>query len=108
MPGFSRQEQGWLSNLVLAQRGKLAKMKPAFDDDPRLAALAFCLRTAVVFHRGRRNLALPAIEAARRGKTYRLGVERGWLAGNQLIDVALREDAQQWASVGVTLEIEEV
>jgi exopolyphosphatase/guanosine-5'-triphosphate,3'-diphosphate pyrophosphatase len=108
MPGFSRQEQGWLSNLVLAQRGKLAKMKPAFDDDPRLAALAFCLRMAVIFHRGRRNLAMPRIEAARRGKTYRLGVERGWLQENQLIAVALREDAQQWAGVGVTLEIEEI
>src|SRR6185503_7091289 len=35
MPGFSRQAQAWLSNLVLAQRGKLTKMRPAFDEDPR-------------------------------------------------------------------------
>src|SRR6185312_3112713 len=56
MPGFSRQEQGWLSNLVLAQRGKLSKMRAAFDDDPRLAALAFCLRLAVIFYRSRRTL----------------------------------------------------
>src|SRR5688572_14352651 len=46
MPGFSSQAQGWLSNLVLAQRGKLTKMRPAFDDDPRLPALALCLRPA--------------------------------------------------------------
>jgi len=39
----SRQEQGYLSNLVLAQRGKLSKMRAAFDDDPKLATLALCL-----------------------------------------------------------------
>jgi exopolyphosphatase/guanosine-5'-triphosphate,3'-diphosphate pyrophosphatase len=108
MPGFSRQEQAWLSNLVLAQRGKLTKMRDAFEADARLAALAFCLRTAVVFHRGRRTLPLPKIEVSRRGKTYRVGVARAWLQDNQLIAVALREDAEEWAGVGVTLEIEEL
>jgi exopolyphosphatase/guanosine-5'-triphosphate,3'-diphosphate pyrophosphatase len=107
MPGFSRPEQGWLSNLVLAQRGKLAKMKPAFDDDPRLAALAFCLRVAVIFHRSRRTLHLPRIEAARRGKAFRLGIEAGWLADHTLVAAALGEEAEQWAAVGATLEIEE-
>src|SRR6185503_6094141 len=65
MPGFSRQEQGYLSNLVLAQRGKLAKMGPAFEDDPRLAALALCLRLAVIFYRSRRTLKLPRLSIRR-------------------------------------------
>ncbi len=75
MPGFSRQEQGWLSNLVLAQRGKLGKMRAAFDDDPRLAALAFCLRLAVIFQRSRRSLQLPKLEVARKGREWRFRID---------------------------------
>ena len=105
MPGFSRQEQGWLSNLVLAQRGKLGKMKAAFDDDPRLAALAFCLRTAVIFYRSRRNLKLPRMEASRRGRGFRLALEPRWLEDHSLIAVALEAEREQWASVGLELEL---
>jgi exopolyphosphatase/guanosine-5'-triphosphate,3'-diphosphate pyrophosphatase len=96
MPGFSRQEQGWLSNLVLAQRGKLAKMRAAFDDDPRLAALAFCLRVAVIFYRSRRALDLPRIEAARTAHAFRLDVEPAWLAEHTLVALALDQEREQW------------
>jgi len=106
MPGFSRQEQGWLSNLVLAQRGKLSKMRAAFDDDPRLAALAFCLRVAVIFHRSRRTLKLPKMKAARKAKGFRLEVDGGWLQRHTLVDLALEQEREQWSSVGLTLELE--
>jgi exopolyphosphatase/guanosine-5'-triphosphate,3'-diphosphate pyrophosphatase len=107
MPGFSRQDQAWLSNLVLAQRGKLAKMKAAFDDDPRLATLAFCLRVAVILHRSRRTLEMPKLEAGRRGRDFRLGVEAGWFADHTLVRAALEDEAQQWAAVGSALVLEE-
>jgi exopolyphosphatase/guanosine-5'-triphosphate,3'-diphosphate pyrophosphatase len=97
MPGFSRQEQGWLSNLVLAQRGKLSKMRAAFDDDPRLAALAFCLRVAVIFYRSRRALDLPRIEAARTAHGFRLDVDPAWLAEHTLVALALDQEREQWA-----------
>ena len=104
MPGFSRQEQGWLSNLVLAQRGKLSKMRAAFDDDPRLAALAFCLRLAVIFYRSRRTLKLPKMKVARRPREFRLEVDPAWLAENSLVALALEAEREQWASVGYALE----
>jgi exopolyphosphatase / guanosine-5'-triphosphate,3'-diphosphate pyrophosphatase len=104
MPGFSRQEQGWLSNLVLAQRGKLLKMRAAFDDDPRLAASAFCLRLAVIFYRSRRTLKLPKIKVARRPKAFRLELDPAWLAENSLAALALDAEREQWASVGYALE----
>ena len=107
MPGFSRMEQGWLSNLVLSQRGKLAKMRAAFDDDPRLAALAFCLRVAIIFYRSRRTLKLPRIEVSRRERGFRIAVDREWLSGNSLVAVALEAEIAQWASVGIDLEIVE-
>jgi exopolyphosphatase/guanosine-5'-triphosphate,3'-diphosphate pyrophosphatase len=107
MPGFSRQEQGWLSNLVLAQRGKLSKMRAAFDDDPRLAALAFCLRVAVIFHRSRRTLKLPRIRARAGPGEFRLEVEPAWLDEHTLIAIALQAEVEQWKSVGIRLALQE-
>ncbi len=104
MPGFSRQEQGWLSNLVLAQRGKLSKMRAAFDDDPRLAALAFCLRVAVIFYRSRRALKLPRMKAARKPRGFRLEVDRAWLEDHSLVALALEAEKEQWSSVGMSLD----
>ena len=105
MPGFSRQEQGWLSNLVLAQRGKLAKMRAAFDDDPRLAALALCLRIAVIFYRSRRALELPRLELERLVGGYRLSIGGRWLEDHTLIAVALEAERAQWADVGIELDL---
>jgi exopolyphosphatase/guanosine-5'-triphosphate,3'-diphosphate pyrophosphatase len=103
MPGFSRQEQGFLSNLVLAQRGKLAKMRAAFDDDPRLAALAFCLRLAVIVHRSRRQVPLPRMELALDARAWRLAIEKGWLEANSLVQLALEREVEEWQSVGYRL-----
>jgi len=105
MPGFSRQEQGWLSNLVLAQRGKLAKMRAAFDDDPRLAALALCLRLAVIFHRSRRSLALPRLRLLQDGDDWRLEIEEAWLREHSLVDVALEREKEEWESGGRKLKV---
>jgi exopolyphosphatase/guanosine-5'-triphosphate,3'-diphosphate pyrophosphatase len=109
MPGFSRQEQGWLSNLVLAQRGKLSKMRAAFDDDARLGAAAFCLRLAVIFYRSRRSLALPKqLRVSRKGRAWRLDVGREWLERHTLVAVALEHEREEWDSVGAELEVVEV
>jgi exopolyphosphatase/guanosine-5'-triphosphate,3'-diphosphate pyrophosphatase len=105
MPGFSRQEQGYLSNLVLAQRGKLAKMRAAFAGDPRLAALAFCLRLAVIFYRSRRTLKLPRLDAWRNASGFSLAVDPRWLDDHSLVAVALEQEKEQWRSVGLDLEI---
>jgi exopolyphosphatase/guanosine-5'-triphosphate,3'-diphosphate pyrophosphatase len=107
MPGFSRQEQGYLSNLVLAQRGKLSKMRAAFDDDPRLAALALCLRLAVILYRSRRSLKLPKLSLARNDDGFRLRVDGRWLADNGLVAVALESESEQWNGVGRRFEVVE-
>ena len=106
MPGFSRQEQGYLSNLVMAQRGKLAKMRQPFDDDPRLATLAFCLRVAVIFHRSRRSLPLPKLRAEARPGGYRLRIPQDWLEDQTLVAHALEGEREEWRSVGLLLELE--
>lgn len=107
MPGFSRQEQGYLSNLVLAQRGKLLKMRAAFDDDPKLAALAFALRLAVIFYRSRRNFKLPKLAVARNDSGFRLEIDSKWLADHTVVALALDSERGQWDSVGLSLEVVE-
>lgn len=104
MPGFSRQEQGWLSNLVLAQRGRLAKMRAAFDDDASLTDVAMCLRLAVIFHRSRRTLKLPPVRLARRAKGFRLELDGEWLARNTLVAIALEAERGEWDAVGIAFE----
>jgi exopolyphosphatase/guanosine-5'-triphosphate,3'-diphosphate pyrophosphatase len=104
MPGFSRQEQGWLSNLVLAQRGRLSKMKAAFEDDPILAEMSLCLRVAVIFHRSRRTLKLPRLRLMRKGKGPRLEIDGDWLAKNTLVAIALEAERGEWDSVGLAFE----
>ena len=107
MPGFSRQEQGWLSNLVLAQRGSLGKMRAAFEDDPDLQDLAVPLRLAVILHRSRRTLKLPKIKLERKPRGYRLEIERNWLEHHTLVAHALEGEHEQWDSVGVAFEVAE-
>ncbi len=102
MPGFSRQDQGWLSNLVLAQRGRLPKMKAAFADDPLLARAAACLRLAVIFHRSRRTAKLPPLRLEARGRSgFRLSMPRTWLAAHSLVAVALESESHEWAALDV-------
>ncbi|MBL0141222.1 MAG: exopolyphosphatase [Betaproteobacteria bacterium] len=104
MPGFSRQEQGWLSNLALAQRGHLVKMREAFETDSALATTALCLRLAVIFYRSRRTLKLPRLRLTRKAKSFRLEVEGGWLAENTLVATALETERAEWDSVGLAFE----
>jgi exopolyphosphatase/guanosine-5'-triphosphate,3'-diphosphate pyrophosphatase len=107
MPGFSRPEQARLANLVLAQRGKLAKARDAFARDPELAALAFCLRIAVILYRSRRNLKPPKLAASRKGKGLRLSLSRGWLDDHGLVAIALEAERGEWESVGLSFEYAE-
>ena len=105
MPGFSRQEQGWLSNLVLAQRGApRRRCGRRSTTTPSLATLALCLRLAVIFYRSRRTLRLPRLQLARKAKGFRLEVDGDWLAKNTLVAIALEAERDEWESVGLGFE----
>ena len=84
---------------------QLNKMKPAFDEDPRLAPLAFCLRLAVIFYRSRRNLKLPKMKVSRDGKEFHLAIDAAWLEDHTLAAIALDAEKEQWSATGYTLEI---
>jgi exopolyphosphatase/guanosine-5'-triphosphate,3'-diphosphate pyrophosphatase len=104
MPGFSRNEQGQLSLLVLAHRRSLkkvfAQLNSAVDWRSVLA-----LRLAALFYRGRSDIALPAFHAKAQGSKYRLGLDGEWLTRNPLTATALLEESKEWEKIGFELRI---
>lgn len=99
MPGFSKMEQERLSVLALAHRGSVGKVRD-FIGEPVDFALLFALRLATLFHRSRRDIKLPRLEARMGNAEYELTIERGWLENNPLTDTALAAEMEEWAALG--------
>lgn len=94
LPGFSQYEQILLSALVSCQRRKITAS--AFDKLPRpwgarLRHLIVPFRLAVLMHRSRSYLPLPAISLAASKNSVALHTPEGWLDENPLTraDLAL-------------------
>ena len=104
MPGFSRMEQERLARLVLAHRGKLRRAEASGGSDADWPLVA-ALRLAVLFHRSRRDVALPPLTLKLRGQRLTLAVPPAWLAANPLTRAALREEAEKWRQANVGLEL---
>jgi exopolyphosphatase / guanosine-5'-triphosphate,3'-diphosphate pyrophosphatase len=109
MPGFSKREQASLAAIVLAQRGKLAKLHADALADPAFVARAMALRLAVLLCRSRRNVNTKLYTLSRRGGSnpaYAVTVDATWLAKNDLTAYELKQESDEWASAGVTLAID--
>ena len=106
MPGFSKRDQKRLSHLVLAQRGKLERLFEVIDE-PREWMLIFCLRTAAVLHRARRDSAFPEVKVSVSGNGYRLVIDSAWLDEAPLTASALADEKEQWSAQGMTLRVQE-
>ncbi len=104
MPGFSKRDQGRLSRMVLAHRGKLDRIQ-AITPEPRDWRLIFCLRLAALLHRARDDLPLAQIEVAATERGFRLGVDDAWLAASPLTAAALEEEAKQWSGLNMELRV---
>jgi exopolyphosphatase/guanosine-5'-triphosphate,3'-diphosphate pyrophosphatase len=78
MPGFSKDEQARLARIVLAHRGKLAKIDglPARSPD---WALVFCLRVAALLCRSRVDVPLARVGARATDSGFQLQLPAGWL-----------------------------
>ena len=105
MPGFSKREQAALANLVLAQRGKLAKVAGDLPSEASFAAKVLCMRLAVLLSRSRRSVDAKRFALAKVNNDFRLSVDATWLETNSLTDYELGQEAQEWASTGMKLEI---
>jgi exopolyphosphatase/guanosine-5'-triphosphate,3'-diphosphate pyrophosphatase len=104
MPGFSRMEQSQLAQLVLAHRGKLAKLQD-LNPVPGDWALVFCLRLASLFCRSRTDLELPQIACEMTQSGFRLLLPDALLENHPLSAAALATEAEEWKSTGLRLEV---
>jgi exopolyphosphatase/guanosine-5'-triphosphate,3'-diphosphate pyrophosphatase len=107
MPGFSRDEQARLARLVLAHRGKLAKLEalPVKSAD---WLMLFCLRLAALFSRHRGDLKMPPIDCRATGSGFEVELPATWLDEHPLTVAALEAEAEEWKSFGLKLAIEPV
>ncbi|MCL4757398.1 MAG: exopolyphosphatase [Rhodocyclaceae bacterium] len=99
MPGFSRMDQGRLSRIVLAHRGKLARVSTLDENSPDWM-LIVCLRLAHLLHRARDGRGVPPISIARTATGFAVTVRESWLRKLPLTAAALEEEQRQWLSVG--------
>ena len=99
MPGFSRKDQGRLSRIVLAHRGKLERVQAMAPESPDWP-LVLCLRLAVLLHRARDDTDMPRLDLRRTVRGYLLSADADWLAASPLTAKALEEETRHWASVG--------
>jgi exopolyphosphatase/guanosine-5'-triphosphate,3'-diphosphate pyrophosphatase len=104
MPGFSRDEQARVARVVLAHRGKLAKIEglPARSPD---WALVLALRVAALFYRSRAEVELPRIGARATDSGYQLSVPAAWLDAHPLTAAALETEAEEWRNVGLRFDV---
>jgi exopolyphosphatase / guanosine-5'-triphosphate,3'-diphosphate pyrophosphatase len=104
MPGFSRMEQARLAQLVLAHRGKLAKIQDAgFEGEDW--KLVFALRVASLILRSRSDAKLPFLRVAADRAGFAIDLPQSWLDDNPLSADALEAEADQWKKVGMKLEV---
>lgn len=104
MPGFSKKEQAQLARLVLAQRGSLNKAAQLLPDHEAWAQI-LALRLAVLFYRSRMDFELPEIRLEWHDSSFELALSKDWLTRNPLTEAALENEAREWKSTGVKLEI---
>jgi exopolyphosphatase/guanosine-5'-triphosphate,3'-diphosphate pyrophosphatase len=104
MPGFSKDEQARLARIVLAHRGKLAKIEGLGSRASDLS-LVFCLRVAALVYRSRADLALPRIACKANDGGFQIAVPASWLEQHPLTAAALEAEADAWRAVGLRFDV---
>ena len=104
MPGFSRMEQQRLARIVLAHRGKLAKMHDAGLEDADWA-LVFALRIAALVLRNRTDARFPLLRVAGDDIGFALDLPQAWLEENPLAAAALETETENWKAIGMKFSV---
>ena len=104
MPGFSRMEQQRLARIVLAHRGKLAKVQDAGIEGSDWT-LVFALRVATLLARSRTDVPVPLLRAGMDEAGFALDFSQTWLDENPLSADALESEAGHWKAIGMKLAV---
>ncbi len=108
MPGFPREEQRLLAQLVGCHRRKLSiqrleELLPPWDR--RALSLIVLLRLAVLLCRGRSEAALPKVELTARGRSLDMRFPRRWLQDHPLTLADLSQEIEHLRAVGFRLRV---
>lgn len=98
MPGFAREEQRLLAQIVGGHRRRLST--DGFDQlvppwDRRVLYLIVLLRLAVLLHRGRSDVPLPALTLLPRGRSLEIRFPSRWLRDHPLTVADLSREIEQ-------------
>ena len=104
MPGFSRMEQQRLARIVLAHRGKLAKMQDEGLEGGDWT-LVFALRIAALVLRNRTDARFPLLRVAGDDAGYALDLPQAWLEENPLAAAALETETGYWKAIGMRFSV---
>jgi len=102
MPGFSRMEQQRLARIVLAHRGKLAKVQDAGFESADWP-LVLALRIATLLARSRTEVRVPHLSVTMDDAGFSLALPQAWLDENPLSADALDSEAGHWKAIGMRL-----
>ncbi|HUQ09487.1 MAG TPA: exopolyphosphatase [Steroidobacteraceae bacterium] len=108
MAGFPRAEQKLLSIMVGSHR-----RRPAMEDadelnppwDKRAPPMTLLLRLAVLLHRGRSSVALPALKLSARPDSLEIRFPPDWLDDHPLTVADLQSEIEHLKSVGFRLRV---
>ncbi len=104
MPGFTREEQHRIAQLLLAHRRSLKKLLPELDESTDWR-MVFALRLAALFCQ-RRTAINPPITSAKAGDgRFRLAIDPAWLQRNPLTSTALCDEIREWEKIGFDVKI---
>lgn len=104
LPGFSRMEQARLARLVLAHRGKLAKLRDE-ELEPADWRMVFALRIAALLLRRRTDVELPPFRVEASEDGFAIALPADWLQRNPLSAAALESEVEHWKAVGLRLAV---
>jgi exopolyphosphatase / guanosine-5'-triphosphate,3'-diphosphate pyrophosphatase len=108
MAGFPREEQKLLSIMVGSHRRRPAieaasELAPPWDK--RAPAMTLLLRLAVLLHRGRSSVPLPAIRLSARKDSLEMRFPPRWLNDHPLTVADLQTEVEQLKGVGFRLRV---
>lgn len=107
LPGFSRDDQKYLSFLARGQQGKLNKLRRYALDRPYWLALC-CLRLAVLLLRRREPLAVQPITLRAQAQHIALNIAPAWLSAHPLSEFSLQAEVGIWRTAGFTLTLNQI
>jgi exopolyphosphatase/guanosine-5'-triphosphate,3'-diphosphate pyrophosphatase len=103
LPGFTRHEQRLMSDIVLAQKGNLRKVRDALGT-PELAKAVLAMRLAAVFMHARVDADLDDFRLSMKNR-IEIDTPRGWLKQHPTVAAWFEKEASAWAEVGIGFQV---